>query len=70
MPPIRYYEITQTRRVRVSSTNSIDAARVAKDAFDGKAKMSNPDDPHILTEVEEVNLVIWDERFNNAPSSG
>lgn len=38
MPPVRYYEVEQTRVVNVSAYDEIDAAVIAKAAFDGQPK--------------------------------
>lgn len=47
MPQIRYYEVSQTRKVKVSANNPTDAVRIADEAFtngqDANGNITSPD---------------------------
>jgi len=56
MPPLRQYVVTQTREVRVSATNLIDAATLADRVLKGEKK---PEDQiSVNSEAREINIEV------------
>jgi uncharacterized iron-regulated protein len=54
MPPLRRYIVTQTREVKVSATNLIDAVTLADRVLKGEKK---PDDQiNVISDIREVDV--------------
>lgn len=65
MPEIRYYEVEQTRTVKVQANNEVDAAMIATEAFDGDlAQVNFPDGrvARVLGDIVVTNININRER--------
>lgn len=56
MPAIKYYTVTQERRVKVSSDNIQDAISIARQAFEGKRDEENLNS-RLRSQVEEIEIV-------------
>jgi hypothetical protein len=58
MPEIRYYEVEQTRTVKVAANNEESALRIANDAFDGNSEKAIDDWGHALGDVSITDVHI------------
>jgi hypothetical protein len=58
MPEIRYYEVEQTRTVKVATNNEESALRIANDAFDGNVERVIDDWGRALGDVSIIDVRI------------
>jgi hypothetical protein len=63
MPEVRYYEVEQTRTVKVAANNEESALRIANDAFDGNVERVIDDWGHALGDVSIIDVRIKRERI-------